>query len=106
MERLLRAPGVDAAVWNNSCICFASQNGHLAVVERLLQAPGVNAAAQDNHAIRWASASGHLAVVERLLQVPGVKAAAPESICNHGTIEHLNAQVAGLVRELGQEAAC
>jgi surface antigen len=64
----LLLPFVDPSAEDNYAIRWASQNGHLAVVERLLKDERVDSSANDNHAIRSSSEKGYVAVVERLLQ--------------------------------------
>lgn len=59
--------GIDITASDNYAIRWASENGHLAVVELLLK-HGADCTASDNYAIRWASYNGHLAVVELLLK--------------------------------------
>ena len=59
---------VDPSANENYAIQFASQFGHLAIVDRLLQDSRVDPTADNNFALRFASRNGHHLVVDRLLQ--------------------------------------
>ena len=54
----------------HNAIRYASERGHIAVVDRLLREDRSRVDPSDcnNYAIRWASYNGHIAVVDRLLQ--------------------------------------
>ena len=58
----------DPTIDDNYAIRWASENGHIAIVDRLLQDGRVDPSAFNNFAIKWASNNGHIAVVDRLLQ--------------------------------------
>ena len=66
LVRLLIEQGADAPTMNDA-LKWASENGHLSVVERLLE-KGANIHAGYDAALIVAAGAGHLSVVERLLE--------------------------------------
>ena len=58
--------GANVHANNDQALRWASENGHLAVVQALLNA-GADVHAKDDEALLWASMNGHLAVVQALL---------------------------------------
>ena len=56
--------GKDPSEYNNIPIRWASQNGHVEIVEVLLKDARVETSAGDNDAIRLASENGHVEVVK------------------------------------------
>jgi ankyrin repeat protein len=53
---------------NNLAIRWASDRGHIDIVNRLLEDLRVDPSADNNLAIRWASDRGHIDIVNRLLE--------------------------------------
>jgi FOG: Ankyrin repeat len=57
--------GANIHVDDDCALCWASENGHLEVVQYLIEM-GANIHADDDYALRWASEKGHLKVVDYL----------------------------------------
>ena len=66
---VLVTAGANVHAVDDQALRFASERGHLPVVEFLVKA-GANVHADNDSALRWASASGHLAVVQFLKTLP------------------------------------
>jgi ankyrin repeat protein len=64
----LASPRPDKVGNDDGSLRYASQNGHLVVVEYLIK-HGADIHAKNNEALRWASMYGRLAVVEYLKQI-------------------------------------
>ncbi len=58
-DRLLQDPRIDPSDQENKAILWASNDGHLNVLNRLLLDERVDPSAQENQAIRSASSGGH-----------------------------------------------
>jgi len=59
--------GADVHANNNNALRWASEYGHLPVIQFLVQ-HGANVHADNDYALRWASYNGHLPVVQFLVQ--------------------------------------
>src|SRR3972149_338705 len=68
LVNILIEANFDPSINNNYAIQFASNNGHLDIVNRLLEDDKVDPSACNNYAIGMASKYGHLDVVNRLLE--------------------------------------
>ena len=87
--------GLDPSDEDNYAICYASELGHLPIVDLLLLDPRVNASARNNYALAQASRNGHVQVVARLLGHGLASSAesmngALEMACANGHLEILN----------------
>lgn len=66
--QVVNDPRVNPSLDDNFALKFASNFGHLDVLNRLLEDPRLDLSAIDHITIKWASQNNHIDVVQRLLE--------------------------------------